>query len=146
MCFILIIASAFLLIGLIFAQGKGAIEIFTSPERANIYLNNENTNKKTPATFSLKQGEYNLRLSKHLHKNIEFKITVFEEKTTTIQEILWKAIERIVIFQRNPDKKIDVRDATVTNNPLIDSFPLGMFWKLGVGAYDSKLFRSYLYF
>lgn len=77
---------------------------------------------------------------------MEFKVTVFEGKTTTIKEILWKAIERTVIFQRKPGDIIDVKDATVTNDPFISSFPLSIFWELVVGTYNGKFFRSYLYF
>jgi len=144
--FSIIAVLVFLVKGSVCAQGKGTIEIFTSPDGANIYLNNEDTNKKTPATFTLEVGEYTLKISKHLYKDMELKVTVFEGKTTTIKEILWKAIERTVIFQRKPGGIIDVKDSTVTNDPFISSFPLGKFWELGIGTYDSKFFRSYLYF
>jgi len=75
--FSIIVVLVFLVTSSVCAQGKGTIEIFTSPNGSNIYQNNENTNKKTPATFSLKVGEYTLKLSKHLYKDMEFKITVF---------------------------------------------------------------------
>ena len=75
--FSIIIVLVFLVTSSVCAQGKGTIEIFTSPDGANIYQNNENTNKKAPATFSLKISEYTIKLSKHLYKDMEFKITVF---------------------------------------------------------------------
>ncbi len=75
--FSIIVVLVFLVTSSVCAQGKGTIEIFTSPNEANIYQNNENTNKKIPAAFSLKVGEYTLKLSKYLYKDMEFKITFF---------------------------------------------------------------------
>ncbi len=75
--FSIIVVLVFLVTSSVCAQGKGTIEIFTSPNGANIYQNNENTNKGTPATFSLKVGEYTLKFSKHFYKDMEFKVTVF---------------------------------------------------------------------
>lgn len=60
---------------------QGEIVLTSEPSGAQIFLNDQNTGEKTPATFSnLERGKYNFRLSLELYDDFSFEINLAKDE------------------------------------------------------------------
>lgn len=67
---------------LIEEEPKGEIVVKSNPSDASIFLNNTNTNFKTPHTFSnLERGQYNFNLKINLYDDANFTINLSKDET-----------------------------------------------------------------
>jgi len=77
----------------------GNIQVTSSPEEGmNIYLDDENTGKKTPATLEeISSGEHTIELKSRWYQPQSKKVTVEDEQTTTADFNLNRAFANITV-------------------------------------------------
>jgi len=74
----------------LFGGGKVSIPVSSNPKGAEIYVDGNDSNKKTPSKISLAPGEYELQLRLDGYTTVSRKVTVQKDTPLTINETLKK--------------------------------------------------------